>query len=173
MEELTDKRLQKLVNEAYWVFTQLYGIKYPDIFYNGGNIEYDEDGHAHICEDTFGHYIIVNDHDYYAVNIDDSIEKFGFCNYKDAYPEAAVEVIKFKGNLFANNQVRYCVDFQVNPVNGEFIEAFEVFANYSSGRLFSPDRNLLDIKPQNIDMGAFEYLCEGFHRESYDDLYDE
>lgn len=165
MKDLTDTRVQRIVNEAYKVFTQMYNSCYPDIYFNGNCIEIDENGDELDASDTYGHYMIVNRKDYYAINVHSSIEDLGYNNYKNADPEIGVEIIKFKGNLFSDDQQRYCVTLQVNPDSGEFIEFFDVEVYYETGTFSATDEQLLKIKPDHIELRKFEYLCSGFHHE--------
>jgi uncharacterized protein YhaN len=41
MKDLKDARVQKIVNEAYRVFSQMYNSRYPDIYFNGDCVELD------------------------------------------------------------------------------------------------------------------------------------
>lgn len=168
MKDLKDTRVQKIVNEAYSVFNQMYNSRYPDIYFNGDCIEIDENGNESGVNDTYGHYMIVNNKDYYAINIHSSIECLGYNNYKDVESEIGVEIIKFKGNIFADDQQRYCITLQVNPDSGEFIELFDAEAYYENGIFTATYEQLLKIKPEPIESMKFEYLCSGFHHE-YED----
>lgn len=162
-QNLTDKRVQKLINEAYWVFRKMYQQCSPDLYYNGCDVELDDDGIEQFVDGTFGHYIVVNQKDYYAVNVDHSIDLFGFNNYKNEEQESGVEVIKFKGNQFAGDETRISVTFQFRSDTGEFIEAFNITCYYATGDSEATDEQLLKIKPEEIDMGSFEYVCSGFN----------
>lgn len=82
--------------------------------------------------------------------------------------EIGVEIIKFKGNLFSDDQRRYCITLQVNPDSGEFIELFDAEAYYENGIFTATYEQLLKIKPEPIESMKFEYLCSGFHHE-YED----
>lgn len=141
----------------------MYQHCYPDLYYNGCEIEFDEDGIEQFVDDTFGHYIIVNNKDYYAVNVDRSIDQFGFNNYRNEKSESGVEVIKFKSNQFAGDEVRTSVTFQFRSDTGEFIDAFNITCHSATGDSEATDEQLLKIKPEDIDIGDFEYVCSGFN----------
>lgn len=82
MKDLKDTRVQKIVNEAYSVFIQMYNSRYPDIYFNGDCVELDQNGIEFGVKDTYGHYMIVNNKDYYAINVHSSIENLGYNNYE-------------------------------------------------------------------------------------------
>ena len=168
MKDLKDTRVQKIVNEAYSVFIQMYNSRYPDIYFNGDCVELDQNGIEFGVKDTYGHYMIVNNKDYYAINVHSSIENLGYNNYRNKDSEIGVEIIKFKGNLFSDDQRRYCITLQVNPDSGEFIELFDAEAYYENGIFTATYEQLLKIKPEPIESMKFEYLCSGFHHE-YED----
>ena len=156
---LTFLRIQKYLNEAYAIFEHFYRyceITDQNIYLNGIN----EIGEL----DTYGHYLKVNGC-LYAINIGKSIEDFGFNNYLNKENEIGVEIIKFKGDVYADDEIRYRIVFQTSTGTPEFIELYDMKV-FLQGKEYTTDWYLISkITPKKIEIESFEYISPGFHLE--------
>lgn len=168
---------ERIIDELYSAFLQLFKYKQNDLIYNGCiplKDDKDEEGYS---LDFFGHYFEINGVKYMA-NVENSISKFGYndiseigsnAEYVDSY---AAQIFKTDHSMFVYDNVSYTMTFTFDKNTGNLLDLFDLekrvgnkMKDLDCNYLFTSNSKQFGkflYEPYVVERN-FKYITEGFH----------